>query len=203
MLDIEDIRLYLPKYLSPETEEKLFRDLRDFPANIDKRMYGFSGKSEQVIYQGDGINNLIVVSLPDHEPHHSRCMVISNTCDIDLENIRRFSSNIVYSPIIEIDKYCELMIRNGVYDNSSIRDHLSAIRRQLVTQIFYLPRGQLLQKEALVFFDRLVSCDNRALNRGKLRETRLFSLSQYGWYLFLYKLSIHFTRIHERIDRKY
>ncbi len=203
MLSIKDIELYLPKYLSPETEDKLFKDLSSFPDNIDDRIYISNELDPDVIYQGDGLNDLLVINLPEQDIHKLPCMVLSNTCDINLGNKRQFHSNIIYSPIVKLDKYASLLISNGIYDAQSIESHLITLKNQRITQIFYLPIGMNLDYEGLIFFDRLVSCNNESIDRTNINEQRLFTLSQYGHYLFLFKLSVHFTRIMEGIERPY
>jgi hypothetical protein len=203
MLSIEDIKLYLPKYLSPETEAKLLADLDAFPESVDARFYGFIGKEAELLYQGDGVKDLPVVNLPDPNRSLASCLVISNTCDIDLQNRNKFPANVVYSPIISLKNYSRILLEEGVYTQQAVADHLNSIRHQQITQIFYLPAGQYLPEESIVFFDRLVSCSNGHINRQQLAELRLFSLSQLGHYVLLFKLSIHFTRIAERVDRKY
>lgn len=52
-----------------------------------------------------------------------------------------------------------------------------------------------------MFFDRINNCDNDAMPRNDLDSRRLYSLSNYGLYLFLFKLSVHLTRIREGVDR--
>lgn len=203
MIDLEDIRLYLPKYLSPDNEEKLLKDLIDFPENIDSRMYEFYDKQESIIYQGDCLNDMLIINLPDTKIKKSKAVILSNTCDIDKENKRKFNSNILYTPIIDLDKYRELLIANKKYKEETINSHLDEIKKQKITQIFYLPPSSDIPEERIIFFDRICSCDSRYIDRDNVSAIRLFSLSQYGFYLFLYKLSIHFTRIHEGVDRKY
>ena len=203
MVDLEDIRLYLPKYLSPGTEEKLLQDLSDFPENIDQRMYGFYGKEEEIVYQGDCLDQMIIINLPDTKIKKSNAVVLSNTCDNDVKNIRKFSTNLVYTPLINLNKYISLLQNSGKFSEESISGHLSEIRNQKITQIFYFPSLEGSHEEHIIFFDRICSCDNRIIDRKKVSDLRKFSLSQYGFYLFLYKLSIHFTRIHEKVDRVY
>ena len=203
MISLKDIELYLPKYLSPEVEDKLFQDLTRFPDNIDDRVYTSYDIDPSVIYQGDGLKDLLVINLPDTTIKKLPGMVLSNTCDINLENKRKFQSNIVYSPIMKLDAYRKRLLESYMYTPASTESHLATIRKQKITQIFYLPIGKQLEYEAIVFFDRLVSCNNETVDRGNLVEKRLFTLSQYGHYLFLYKLSIHFTRIMEGVERTY
>jgi hypothetical protein len=201
MIDLDDIRLYLPKYLSPETEQKLLEDLSDFPSNIDERMY--TKLESETIFQGDCIKNLLIINLPNTETRETNSIIISNTCDIDVSNKRKFSSNLIYTPLIKLEKYKELLICYNIYSETSIKNHIEDIKKQRITQIFYLPPSAKINEETIVFFDRVCSCDNRYLERSNISEIRLFSLSQYGFYLFLFKLSIHFTRMYEGIDRTY
>jgi hypothetical protein len=201
MIDLDDIKLYLPKYLSPETEQKLLEDLSEFPSNIDERMY--TNLESEIIFQGDCIKNLLIISLPNTETMKTNSIIISNTCDIDVSNKRKFSSNIIYTPLIKLEKYKELLISYNIYSETSIKNHIEDIKKQRITQIFYLPPSEKINEENIVFFDRVCSCDNRYLKRSNISEIRLFSLSQYGFYLFLFKLSIHFTRMYEGIDRTY
>lgn len=37
MISIDEIKKYLPQYLSPESERQLFEELKRFPENIDKQ----------------------------------------------------------------------------------------------------------------------------------------------------------------------
>ena len=54
--------------------------------------------------------------------------------------------------------------------------------------------------EAVVFFDYTNSFDIHFINRDSLKEKRLVSLSNYGFYILLIKLSIHFTRVQEKVQ---
>lgn len=54
---------------------------------------------------------------------------------------------------------------------------------------------------ALSFFDRAISLPLTEDIVKNMCGNKLFTLSNFGLYLFLFKLSVHFTRIQERIDR--
>ena len=83
----------------------------------------------------------------------------------------------------------------------SINDHIARIKKQYISHIFFLPAGSQLENDSIVLFDRINSLPNSLQDRNKIPEQRLFTLSDYGFYLFLYKLSIHFTRIRENVSR--
>ncbi|RLB67789.1 MAG: hypothetical protein DRH08_02745 [Deltaproteobacteria bacterium] len=198
----DDIKLYLPKYLSSESERELFEGLKDFPNNIDERLYTNHLSENQFIYQGDGLHDLLVVNLPDPTIKAVPCMILSNSCDIDLGNERNFPSQIVYAPIFKLDKYCETLYGKSKKKREQIDSHIEAIRQQLITQIFYLPQVPDVIDDSIVFLDRVCNFPNKSIERDKIRERRLFTLSDYGSYLFVLKLSIHFTRIQDKVERK-
>jgi hypothetical protein len=85
--------------------------------------------------------------------------------------------------------------------NVPFESQLESIRRQRVTQVFYLPQCSGLGQESIVFLDRVQSFPNDLIERRQISESRLFSLSNYGLYLYVYKLSMHFTRLNEGAGR--
>lgn len=201
-MNLEEIKIYLPKFLSLESEHELFNGLKDFPKNIDERLYTTYLQDTKVIYQGDGLKNLLVVNLPNSEIKQAPCIILSNTCDIDLQNNRYFPSQIVYAPIFNLKKYQQALLKNSKKTKEQIADHINAIKRQEVTQIFFLPEFHGKLEESIVFFDRVNNMPNTLVERDKITSNRIFTLSDYGAYLFLLKLSIHFTRIQDKIERK-
>jgi len=201
MNSLEDISIYLPKYLSPGSSDKLFEELKRFPDNIDSRLYTDYLQKDRMIYQGDGLTDMLVVNLPNEKIAMAPAMVLSNTCDISPVNPRLFPSAIIYATIFNLEKYKNALLEEGIKDVDSIDSHVRDIRKQRITQIFYLPPHGMLERESIVFFDRINNCDTKYIDFEKLKGIRLFTLSNYGLYLFLFKLSVHFTRILEGIDR--
>lgn len=205
MISVEEIQKYLPQYLSAPSLEVLFEDLKNFPNNLDKRLYSESLLGTEIIYQGDGLVGMLVINLPARDFHEMPVMVLSNTCDINLENKRYFPSRIVYAPIFKLEKYRRMLVTEfvelGKIEMHAISAHIAHIRRQEVTQILYLPKSGNLTEDSIVFLDRLNNCPADLFDVDQIKARKLFSLSNYGLYLFLIKLSIHFTRIQEKVDR--
>ena len=201
MLPLEEIKLYLPKYLSPEHAYDLIDALDQFPDNIDERMYIGTAELADKILQGDGINSVPVIDLPDATTREVPAMIISNSCDNDLGNVSFFASRLCYCPIIRLARYKDRLLERGI-EPSKIENHLDRIRKQEVFQIFYLPEGSGITEERLIFLNHLISCDADFIYRRYGIENRLFRLSDIGLYIFIIKLSIFFTRITEGIERK-
>ncbi|MFA5597647.1 MAG: hypothetical protein WDA26_08785 [Pusillimonas sp.] len=201
-MNFDEIRIYLPKFLSAESERELFKGLKDFPENIDDRLYTTYLTDTKIIYQGDGLNNLLVVNLPMSEIKPAPSIILSNTCDIDLQNERNFPSQIVYAPIFSLEKYKQTLLKKSKKSNKQIIDHINAIKKQEITQVFYLPKLEGKLEESIVFLDRVNNMPNNLIERDKITSNRIFTLSDYGAYLFLLKLSIHFTRVQDKVERK-
>lgn len=200
----DDIKLYLPKFLSVESERELFSFLADFPKNIDSRMYTTYLAEEKEVFQGDGLEKMLVVNLPEPKVDYFPSMVFSNTCDISLDNKRLFPSQIMYAPIFNLQKYKNTLLFGFENDNhrlQRIESHIQAVRKQKITQLFYLPNSDTGLPESVVFLDRINSCPNKLVDRTKLTTERMFTLSNFGAMLFVLKLSIHFTRIQDKVDR--
>lgn len=201
MIDFEAIRLYLPKYLSVSSEQNLFENLNDFPENIDSRMYSVIDLNDEIIFQGDGVEGLLVINFPDKTIKEARVIILSNTCDIDVNNVHMYATSICYSPIFNLSKYIKRLETKNVSSPEKIQQFAESIRKQKISQIFFLPKGGKLKSDSFIFFNKINSCDNHSIPREELSKKKLFSLSNYGFYLFLFKLSIHFSRIRESIDR--
>ena len=199
----EEIRKYLPQYLSKEDLENLFNDLEEFPHN-HSRFFTTRLSAEEVLFQGDGLEGLLTIMLPSDRVEERRGIVLSNTCDIDPSNVRKNRPvRLVHAPICNLEKY-EKMLRSYPDSNvQSIEDHLASIRNQHVTNAFYIPNDSKskLGYEGVVFFDDAVSLPNNYIHLEDAPKKRLFSLSDYGFYVFAFKLSIHFTRLQEGISR--
>lgn len=200
MMPLDDIRVYLPKYLSTENYEQLISELHAFPTNIDKRMFTF-GLERDIIYQGDGLRDMPIVNIEDLSlgVKYRPCMVISNTCDMDLANSRLLPTTILYTPIILLTNYIHILEQYGATADK-IKNHISDVKAQKVSNIFYLPSTGDME-ESIVFLDRLLHVSQKYVDRNTVDERRLFSLSDYGFYLFMFKMSIHLSRIRENVNR--
>ena len=199
-MTIDDIKLHLPPYLSVSAKNALKTALQYFPVIASKRFYTNSLRDTQIIYQGDGIKDLIAIDLPATETKIRPGLILSNTCDISPDNKRPFQSRMDYVPIVSLATY-EAILKESIDDVQKIDAHISSIRSQEITQIFYLPEFENTLPESIVFLDRIQNLPVGFVDRTKLTEQRLFTLSDAGHYLFLFKLSFHFTRMQDKVER--
>lgn len=102
-MNIDDIKIYLPTYLSDETQKQLFENLKNFPNPFDM----FLHTSTNEILQGDGL----IINIKNK---NLKIMVISNSCDIDINNKRYFESFMLYAPLFSLNKYKDSLINSGL-----------------------------------------------------------------------------------------
>lgn len=199
MITDEELKRYLPKYLSEQNYQNLLEELKSFPDNIDTRMYT-SSLDDEILYQGDGIGNMPIIDLTQcSNAQYVPALILSNTCDMDLSNKRMFPSSIMYAPIIKLSNYTSIL-NQYCKDASKVVNHISNLKQQRITQIMYLPAiGKM--EESLVFLDRVYNISNKFINRSNIKDIRIFSFSDYGFYLLVFKLSVHFSRIQEKVNR--
>lgn len=197
-MNLNEVEIFLPKYLSAESKAELYAGLQDFPNNLDSRFYT-NKLNDLIIYQGDGLKELLAVNLPHLDVKSIDGLILSNTCDLDILNKRAFPSQIVYAPILNLKKYEEQLVT--ILNKEKLINHISDIKNQSITQILYLPKLENVLEESIVFLDRIFNIPNDFIKRENLNNIRIFSLSDYGNYLFLFKLSMHFTRIQDKVDR--
>jgi hypothetical protein len=200
MDQFDDFRLFLPKYLSPDAETALYEELRHYPDNIDKRMYSDPGQYGDLLNQGDGLRTALIVDLPAREFRDGPAMIVSNSCDLDIKN-KRVAHRILYCPILPISRYEDWYRQRIGRDEPHLGSHLTSIRAQHVSSMFYLPTLNDSFPESVALLDRVNNCDLKYYYELDNRRERHFALSDYGFYMFLFKLSIYFTRVQEGFER--
>jgi len=198
MLPFDDIKKYLPQYLSAKSTNQLFEDLDAFPENLDK-LYSDKVLKEESVFQGDGMFELPMIFLPSTEIKNEKGIVLSNTCDINPKNERPIEPRMVYAPLLSLAKYENLLRSKGVGEKD-LSDHVQSIKKQRISQLIFLPKGQRLEDDSIALLDRLNNFVT-IQDQKAIPDLKMFSLSDYGFYVFLIKLSIHFMRIREEYDR--
>lgn len=192
--------LYLPQYLSSLERDALRKELASFPTDGTKdTIYTSALDGVNYLLQGDGIDEMPYVNLPDLKIGKVQGILLSNTCDMSTENKRVNPCRIMFAPLIDFSKYSQMVYAN--YNKAKAESHLNDLKRQYITQALYLPKGAKLKNDSIVFFDRAISLPLTEELVEQFSKKKIFTLSNFGFYLFLLKISIHFTRIQEKIDR--
>ena len=200
MDDLTALELALPKYLSEDKIENLFNQLRDFPNNMGNV---YSSYPPDFWMQGDGFKNIDFTYYFNGKYELTTCdsMLISNTCDASTDNTREFyTPQLLFAPIFDLNTYRQALLTK--FDIAKVNTHIDAIKKQKITSFFYIP-PQHNTEDKFARFDCAFSISLYEISKikDKMLKNRLFSFSNYGFYVLLFKISIHFTRVLERIDR--
>ena len=196
----EEIKKYLPQYLSEIELNNLRKELENFPTDGTKdTVYTIALANADYLLQGDGVANLDYINFPDVVIKPIDVILLSNTCDMSIENKRMNPCRIIYAPILKFDIYARKLRES--FPSQRVDNHLRDIKAQQISQAMFLPKGGKMDYDGIVFFDRAISIPLSEETMQSMCDNKLFTLSNFGLYLLLLKLSIHFTRIQERIDR--
>jgi hypothetical protein len=192
----ESIRDQIPYYLSQSAKENLAKALDRFPRQIDYYIDRY--KNEHL--QGDGWTTVDVFNFEDGTRKTIKALLLSNSCDIDPENKRDLPVKLSFASMVKLRRYIDLLVKSG-FEQKKIDAKIMAIKEQRVTSLLYLPKGADLEEDYIALLDDVHTVPYQAFN---LREEKkkLFTLSNVGFYLFVLKLSVHFCRLHEEIDRE-
>jgi hypothetical protein len=191
--DVANAELFLAPYLTRERRAGFLEELKQFPP---KRLYAAIDDPDPL--QGDGWAGISVLRFHDGARDQIKAVVLSNSCDVAGGNARHLPSFLSFAPIINLAKYSEVVI--SAVGEAKAQDHLRDVREQKVSSIFYLPDTGELGGESIVMLDAIHSVPLSFFQQDQSVK-RLFSLSDVGFWTFLFKLSFHFCRFHENVDR--
>lgn len=199
-IDTTSLQNQIPYYLTSDPARKSF--LQELKALSEGSAKGYFKdinldpyKNERL--QGDVWTDLELFSFKNAKRLSVRGIILSNSCDIAPENIRTISPKIIFAPIIKMSSLASRFKENGL-PQDRIEARLNAIRRQETTNIFYLPPEIPLDEEHVVLLDDIHSMPSELHNKN---PKKIFTLTMAAFYLFIFKLSIHFCRIQENVDR--
>ncbi|MBY0489941.1 MAG: hypothetical protein K2R93_08900 [Gemmatimonadaceae bacterium] len=186
---------YLPEYLTPKLKEDLWRELKDFPSNT---RYILGHDTGDKILQGDVFDAVKFINIVDSEIRSSKALVLSNSCDVDPENARDTERMISVAPLVSLSAYADLLQKKGIA-RERVESRVLSIKQQTVSSMFYLPKAAGLGDDMVVLFDRVQSQPDSFFWSHK--PSLVARLTQYGFYILLIKLSVHFCRFQENVDR--
>jgi hypothetical protein len=189
-MTLEDA-IHQANIILPEHKEEFIKQLKRFPYGIEKWLYRDSLVIPDSLYQGDILFNLPTCFIDEEGDiieGEDFVALISNTCDMQ-PGRRDF---VIISPIVPFDEYKEHLI----HTKKDVENVLMDIRKNRIFGFFYLPPREMIP-ESFIDFSRMVSISSTYVNNIKisLPEKCLLSLSPYGFYLFLIKLTFHLARM--------
>lgn len=191
----DSIQNHIPYYLTEKDKVELTRAL----ASLSNCQNYYLNRYPFEILQGDGWTSLELIHFERNERKLVKGILLSNSCDISQENKHEYTPNITFSPIIKLSNFTKILQKNGVREDK-ILSKVLAIKEQKVTTLFYLPKGANLDEDYIARLDEVYTIPFNSFN-NRSDKKKIFTLNQIGFYLFLFKLSVHFCRFHENIAR--
>lgn len=198
--DADALRQQIPYYLTAAPAQNvLVTELKKLIEGADRGYFipaGYDGYTAEML-QGDVWRGFQIFSFKSGNVNRARGIVLSNSCDVSAENARVLPPNVIFAPIVKLSKIVERFETHGL-DSEKVASRLTAIKAQKVTNMFYLPADGLLDEDYVALLDDLHSMPFEVHRQA---AEKLFTLSMAGFYLFIFKLSVHLCRLHENVNR--
>ena len=196
-MDAEALRTQIPHYLlsDPSSRNGFLEELRSF--EVEKPFY--TSKYNDEFIQGDCWTGLQVTSEQTAEKKLIKGIILSNTCDISPDNHRHLPVKIIFAPLVSLPNFEGRLVASGASENS-VKARIDLVKQQRISDLFYLPKGGGLETNYIALLGDVNSVSSSNFQSQQSKE-KLLTLSAFGHYLFLYKLSIHFCRFNEGINR--
>lgn len=208
----DKFELILPNYLVDPDKSRLRDALKQFIPSERGNEINYTNfyKNYQHAYfmQSDLVKEIRISQWDDESTSYKKgytdAIIISNTCDISFENKQELNlKECLFAPLIDFSVYLE-DLKNAGYTQEKIDIFSKTVKAQLRTNIFYLPLHSKEDKEYIVLLDNVFWFPSSELNSyiTDIENNRITSLSYFGFYLFILKLSYHLCRLPEQCDRE-
>lgn len=200
-LDADSLRQQIPYYLTAEDRHVLVEELKAITqgGTVDYFLSSYRDTFKSTMLQGDGWRGFQLFKFDTGERRSVQALVMSNTCDVHSNNQRDIPARVIFAPLVKLAAFDAVLRRNGV-DPRRVEEKLASIRAQKTTNMFFLPAGGPLAQDHVVRLDDAHSMPVAAHAAAKDRE-KLFTLSNTGFYMLVLKLSVHFCRLQENVNR--
>lgn len=201
-ISAENLKNQIPYYLTSALAQKeLVKNLNAILRGAQTGYYLSTAQDKFIDerLQGDGWCGLPLFSFASGERKEVRGILLSNTCDVSPENDRPIPPNLVFAPIVRLSAIENRFAAKGI-SPAQVAGKVKAIKDQIATSIFFLPAGGPLEEDYVALLDDVHSAPVSAHNSDD--KEKLFTLSMAGFYLFVFKLSVHFCRLQENLDRR-
>jgi len=202
----------LPSYLVEADKTRLRNALRQFTPEGRGNEINYSNFYKRYDHayfmQSDLIKEIRIAKWDEQNTEFQKgytdAIIISNTCDISFDN--KHDVNIkqcLFAPLIDFNEYLADLEMAG-YSKDKIISFSQSVKAQLRTNIFYLPVHNKEAKEYMVLLDNVFWFPTAELNSfiDNIDDNRITSLTLFGFYLFILKLSYHLCRLPEQCDRE-
>ena len=200
----------LPTYLVQSVKTRLKEALKQFTPEEKGKEIDYSdfykNYNHSYFKQSDLIREIRLAhwnnEKAEFQKGYTDAIIISNTCDISFENKHEINTKqCLFAPLIDFKEYVSDLLDAG-YGIDKINSFCQNIKSQLRTNILYLPFYN--GKEYIVPLDNIFWFPTSELNSyiSEINDNLISSLTHFGYYLFILKLSYHLCRLPEQCDRE-
>lgn len=217
--NVAEVARLFPAFLSATEKDRITQGLAQFGASVAStpKLYTdfYATNAPAYLLQGDLIPSM---RLPVWQPAagtygkgYTNALLIANTCDVDVAgNARNIPKEVGFIPLVPLANFLsrltdtfEAQGLSPATISAKLQNIEKELRGQLLTNVFYLPASPSGQPEQVALLDRpfWFPADELLQVGAALLTHRLASLSQWGYYLFILKLSYHLCRLPEERDR--
>lgn len=201
-LDVDTLRQQIPHYLTSSDRKVLLDGLKAIASGekVNYFLSPYNDTFKNKMLQGDGWRGFQLFNFSTGKRLSVKGIVLSNSCDIDPENSEQIPSRVIFAPLVKLEKYKFLLQKNGI-TQANIKDVIDSVKAQKTYNALYLPANGPLEEEYIIRFDDIHSMPVAAHHDIHDKE-KIFTLSAIGFYMLVFKLSVHFCRLQEGVPRK-
>lgn len=193
----DELTLHLPTYLTLPARDALKRAIERHPSASSGPIATVQLFADDLL-QGDLVGSAVFFDFLEERTHKSFALLVSNSCDMSQDNRRPTARHVQYCPVLKWARFLELVQSANCFDNEdALNEYLQNVRAQYVTSYFYITR-QGEPDGYVAALDQIQSAPSSVLT-----GQRHWSLTQFGHYMLLFKLSYHFSRMRENLERRY
>lgn len=207
---------FIPAYIVNPERDNLKKMLVDHFPNFSNPDFVYTQIENSDILQGDCIDEIpfFKIGYLDEDNKvpisYQPAILISNSCSANLLNPKLFPVNLNFAGVIQLSKYIDFL-KSKKIDEARIENHILELKSNLIHNFIYLPTLLNKETEKILFPESLIKLDSiSTLPINKLENyhldykpngDRYFTLSNYGLYVFIIKLSTFFCRFSENLNR--
>lgn len=184
----EDLLRHLPPYLSESSKRRLVDDLSQFPNSVSSKKFYIPQHGVNELRQGDKFRLVERAVYPQKSFVKASAVLLTNSCSALLENERTLLPHLTFAPLLDFS-----LLETVAQSNQLKESHLA--------NAIYFPPDEQYEKGTIALLDNTFSLPLNQIIVTELLENRISTLSAFGWYFFLFKLSYWYCRMGEKIIR--
>lgn len=199
--DPEALSRQIPYYLAEEDREGFLKELELLVQSRGTNIFlsDYHHDFKDCLLQGDGWQGFEFFSFEKGEKRSAKGIVISNSCDLHPDNPRDVPTRVTFAPLVKLSTFRTLLIQSGM-KIEQVENKIQSIKAQKTSNIFFIAAGSKLEEDYIVRLDEIHSMPV-ARHQESPKRARIFTLNMPGFYLFVFKLSVHFCRLQEAFVR--